>query len=71
MGKHDMGSLTARWRLYFNMSVELLAKMSACVVVVSFCLAHSLNETMTCFQLIQETFGAKRFAVFYILKVNI
>lgn len=54
MGKHDMGSLTARWRLYFNMSV------------VSFCLAPSLNETTTRFQQ-QEMFGAKRCAVSFIL----
>lgn len=69
MGKHDMGSLTARWRLYFNMSVELLVKMSACVAAMSFCLAHSLNGTTKRFQQ-QEMFGAKRF-VYYILKVNI
>lgn len=31
MGKHDMGSLTARWRVYFNMSD----------VALSFCLAPS------------------------------
>lgn len=31
VGKHDMGSLTARWRLYFNTSVELLANRSFCV----------------------------------------
>lgn len=34
VGKHDTGSLTARWRLYFNTSVELSVKMTLCVCVV-------------------------------------
>lgn len=50
VGKHDMGSLTARWKLWFNMSVELLANKSLGVCVSWWCVFVSVSCFLTLVQ---------------------